>query len=373
MSTAVPTSEDHRLVAVLLVAAGVAVAADVAWPQNDSRAAPAVTDQHSRQEPQAPQQPQVDAKVQSEVERLVRNLELPDLRGPAIAALEQLGTQILPLLRTALAAEQKRGRPEVLAALQQALMLAQSAAAKKAFGLPLGELTLVSDYSDNKVVCLDAKGKEVYVLTDVYGVWDTELTPQGTLLVTEFSVSRVREIDRTGTTLWEFADLKNPYRATRLPSGNTLISDTFNGRLIEVNAKKEVVWKFATGIRPYGAERLANGNTLIADASNARVIEVTAAGEVVWEVKEMRQVHDAKRLPDGNTLITLRLKGQVLEVDPKGNTVWQLDTLNSPSDALRLPSGNTLVAENNQVREFDPKGNEVGKQRMTWAVSVKRY
>jgi hypothetical protein len=240
-------------------------------------------------------------------------------------------------------------------------------------GGALWGFTLICDYSDNKVVEVDDQGREVFVMTEVYGVWDAECLDNGNLLITEFSVSRVREVTRKGETVWAFEDLKNPYCGSRLPNGNTLIADTFNGRVIEVNPKKEIVWKYDSDIRPYNAQRLTNGNTLIADASHERVIEISSQGEIVWEIKGMNQVHDADRLPNGNTLITLRLKGQVIEVDKDGKVVWQLNNLNSPSDADRLPNGNTLVAENNAVREFDRHGNVVWKKEMTWAVEVNRY
>jgi outer membrane protein assembly factor BamB len=233
--------------------------------------------------------------------------------------------------------------------------------------------TLICDYSDNKVVEVDEQGREIFVMTDVFGPWDAECLDNGNLLITEFSVSRVREVDRKGNTLWSFEDLKNPYRAARLTNGNTLIADTFGSRVIEVTSKGEIVWKYDKEIRPFGCERLANGNTLIADVMKDRVIEVSPQGEIVWEVKNMNNVHDADRLPNGNTLITLRSAGKVIEVDRDGKVVWQLDHLTSPSDADRLPNGHTLVAENTQVREFDRHGNVVWKKDMTWAVAANRY
>ena len=62
-----------------------------------------------------------------------------------------------------------------------------------------------------------------------------------------------------------------------------------------------------------------------------------------------------------------------VEVDQNGDEVWRVDGLSSPSDADRLSNGNTLVAENTRVREFDKDGNEVWRQRMTWAVEANRY
>ena len=233
--------------------------------------------------------------------------------------------------------------------------------------------TLIADYSDNRVIEVDADGKETFVLEEVFGAWDAECLANDNLLITEFSVSRVREVDRTGKTVWEFEDLKNPYDADRLAGGNTLIADTFGGRVIEVDAKGKLVWSYGKDIRPFDCDRLANGNTLIADVLKDRIIEVNPAGEIVWERKGVPNAHDADRLPDGNTLITLRNKGVVMEIDRDGKVVFELKGLSSPSDADRLPNGNTLVAENSRVCEFDKAGKEVWKKEMTWAVEANRY
>ncbi|MEZ5966691.1 MAG: hypothetical protein R3F56_22830 [Planctomycetota bacterium] len=233
--------------------------------------------------------------------------------------------------------------------------------------------TIIADYSDNKIVEVDEKGREVFVLNDVFGAWDVECLDNGNLLVTEFSVSRVQEVTRAGKVVWSFEDLKNPYDADRLPNGNTLIADTFGGRVIEVDKGGKVVWSFANDIRPFDCDRLANGNTLIADVLHERVIEVTRDGQIAWELRNMKLVHDADRLPNGNTLITLREAKKVIEVDRDGQVVFELKNLSHPSDADRLPNGNTLVAENGMVREFDRAGNEVWRKEMTWAVEANRY
>lgn len=233
--------------------------------------------------------------------------------------------------------------------------------------------TLIADYSENRIIEVDEQGRIVFQMDDVFGAWDAECLDNGNLLITEFSISRVQEVDRKGNVIWVYEDLKNPYDADRLTNGNTLIADTFGSRVIEVDPKGNIVWKYDKEIRPFDADRLTNGNTLIADVLKDRVIEVSPAGEIVWEVKGMNNVHDADRLPNGNTLITLRSKGAVIEVDREGKIVWEIGNLLSPSDADRLPNGHTLVAENQQVREFDRRGNVVWRKEVTWAVEVNRY
>jgi hypothetical protein len=267
------------------------------------------------------------------VAALVADLALPERRKEAMFALGDIGSAAAPLLDEALASGATRAQPDVLAAIglaRQRLALGPTA---RAFGLPPELLTLICDYSDNKVRLVDPSGQSLLEFGGIFGAWDAEFTNRGTMLVTEFSTSRVRELDANQETVWEFTDLKNPYDADRLPNGNTLIADTFGSRVIEVTLQRQIVWQY-------------NG---------------------------MHNVHDADRLPNGNTLITLRNAGKVIEVDPTGAVVWELTGLSSPSDADRLPNGNTLVAENTQVREFDADKQVVWRAEMTWAVEANRY
>jgi hypothetical protein len=245
------------------------------------------------------------------------------------------------------------------------------------FGIGGGALwgfTLIADYSDNRVLEVDEQGKEVFVIEEVYGVWDAECLDNGNLLLTEFQTSRVAEITRTNQVVWEYTELRSPNDADRLPNGNTLIADTFRQRVIEVSKDKKIVWEYRDDqFRPFDADRLPNGNTLICDLVRDRVIEVSKDKNIVWEAPRMASAYDADRLANGNTLITLRNLGKVVEVDRSGKVVWQIEHLNTPSDADRLPNGNTIVAENLAVREFDRNGNVVWKREVTWAVEVNRY
>jgi hypothetical protein len=358
----------RRLPAALLLAAGVAVAVGVGWLEHRPDPIPAPADQPLRQEPQQP-----DPKTKNDPGQWIRDLKLADRRAAAITALRQSGKSVVTALQAAADQERKRGRTELLGVIEDVITRIGTDEGKVAFGLPAGEVTVVSDYSENCVCFFDAQGQKVKTIENVLGPWDASLTAQGTLLLTEFSISRVREIDAKGKTLWEFEDLKSPYSASRLANGNTLIADTFNGRVIEVTPEKKIVWSYDTEIRPFDCERLADGNTLIADVLKDRVFEVDAKGNTVWEQKRMNNVHDADRLPNGNTLVTLRATGRVLELDPAGNTVFELRDLASPSDAEWLPNGNTLVAEHGQVREFDPQGKQVWRVHAEWAVRVHRY
>lgn len=247
--------------------------------------------------------------------------------------------------------------------------------------VPRGHVTLVADYSDNRVYEIDEQGREVFALEEVYGAWDAERLADGNLLLTEFSVSHVREVDRNGKTVWLYDKLKNPYDADRLDlgalAGMTLICDTFGGRVVVVKPDGTEYWSYGDhdheSIRPFDCDLTAKGTFLIADVLHDRIVEIDMHGFVLWEAKDLPNAHDADRLPNGNTLVTLRHKGAVVELDRDGKVVWQLADLSTPSDADRLPNGHTLVAEKGRVREFDRDGKVVGERAATWAVEVNRY
>ncbi len=241
-------------------------------------------------------------------------------------------------------------------------------------GAGVGGTTVVADYGANRIVEIDADGRELFAIAEVLGPRDVECLDDGSLLVTEDSGSRVLILARSGAVLWSYAKgLRNPTDADLLPNGNVLIADTYGDRVIEVDRDGDIVWQFAGGIRPFDVDRLANGNTLIADFFKERVIEVDPSGRIVFEVRGMPNVLDADRLPNGNTLICLRAANKVVEVDRDGRVVHEIAGLDSPSDADRLPNGNTLVAEHGAVREIDPSGKTVWRRAVNWAVEANRY
>lgn len=246
---------------------------------------------------------------------------------------------------------------------------------------PARSLTLIADYSDNRVTAVDATGAVAFQFDQVFGAWDAELLPNGNVLVTEFSVSRVRELDRAGKTVWTYENLKNPYAAQRIAGGNldgmTLIADTFAHRVVLVRPDGTEFWSYGDhayeDIRPFDCEFTSSGTFLIADVQRDRVLEIDMHGLVLWQQEGLPNAHDVDRLPNGNTLVTLRNRGEVRELDDRGKVVWQLTELDHPSDADRLANGNTLVAENGRVREFDRDGKVVWQRTATWAVEANRY
>ena len=331
------------------------------------------------------------ARVQKQISRLGS----AEHSAAASAELRRLGPEAVPMLARALEVEKDRGATATTRGIVDVLasfgkdaepvrplfeQLAKTSIPLRKIALPAlvrlswpGGIAVAADYSQNRIVAFDPRGREVFTLEKVYGAWDVEMLENGNLLLTEFALNRVLEMTRAGKEVWSYEELKNPYDADRLPNGNTLIADTFGERVVEVNPEGEVVWEFKGGIKPYDVNRLANGNTLIADGRRDRIIEINPAGEIVWELPNMPSVHDVDRLPNGNTLVTQRTLHRVIEVDRDGKIVSRIEDLSAPSDADRLPNGHTIVAENGRVREFDRRGNVVWEKEVAWAVEVNRY
>jgi len=315
--------------------------------------------------------------IERRARSLANQLELAERRAAAVEELLSLGADAVP----ALAARLGDPRPEIVQVVCQVLcalgttasgalpQLTAAAASRDAavvrmarmteFAVRPTGLTTICDYEGSRVVQVGAGGAERELVKGVQAS-DAEPLPDGHLLLTLFQQQRVVELDADGKEVWSFAQLKSPVEATRLLDGNTLIADSGNQRFVEVDAAGRIVWEFKPDARHHcnHVERLPSGNTLVAMYPD-QVLEVDRAGKVVWELKGLRGVCDADRLPNGNTLICLEEDKVVREVNKKGEVLWELKGVREPNDADRLPNGNTLVATGIRVIEFTPDGRQL--------------
>ncbi len=250
-------------------------------------------------------------------------------------------------------------------------------------GQALAGFTLIVDYGEYSVKELDADGKVVWSMEDLFSPMDAEVLPNGNILITEQDENAVREYTRKGDVVWEFTGCESPREADGLPNGNVLITDMKNRRIIEVNREKKIVWSFGvkqagTKFKPYDADRLANGNTLIADFGGSRIIEANPQGKIVWLQKNIPFLWDVDPLPNGNILATLHKAGtkvstgKVMEIRPDHKTAWEIRVKN-PSDADLLPDGTILVAEGNAVSLYNRAGKLLKKWKTDWSARASRY
>ncbi|MFH0828950.1 MAG: FG-GAP-like repeat-containing protein [Candidatus Kerfeldbacteria bacterium] len=219
--------------------------------------------------------------------------------------------------------------------------------------------TLITDFSNGRVVQVDSTGRVVWVINGLNEPWRATRLLNTHTLITERAGNRVVEMDLDGNVVWQYTEgLNYPQDAERLDNGNTLITDMVNMRVIEVNLSGDIVWEMIGLSWPNDASRLANGNTLIADSVHRRVIEVDPSLTVVWEKTGFSYPEFVQRLDNGNTLITDDgSANQLIEVDSIGSVVWSMYVYH-PDSAVRLPNGHTLVAvgDGNAVWEVDNAG-----------------
>jgi hypothetical protein len=221
------------------------------------------------------------------------------------------------------------------------------------------DVTVIANYSANKVIYVDLKGKIIKSIPIPESPWDIERLQHGHLLVALYRRGSVIELDENGKEIWRVSGFSQPSDVDRLPNGHTLICDRGRGKIIELDYNRNVVFQYS-GVYASDAERLANGHTLIADSNRGRLIEIDAFGNVVWELSGYRNPQDVDILENGHLLIVER-HSRVIEIDRSGRIYWEKNNLRSPTDADRLENGNTLITESsgNRVIEVSPDGTIV--------------
>ncbi len=233
--------------------------------------------------------------------------------------------------------------------------------------------TLLCLYGANKVVELDAQGKETWAVT-VPQPWDAQGLPNGHRLIASYTGRMVVEYDASGKEVWRKENIPgNAASVQRLDNGNTLVACAGGERVVEYRPDGEIAWQHAINGRPVHARRLDNGNTLIALQSSHRVVEVDQQGKVVWQLQNMSGAFAAERLPNGNTLIAMTGSGNVTEVDRSAHVVWAKGGLNNPYDVQRLQNGNTLIIDTQGLREVTPSGEETWIRKEGNMLRVCRY
>ena len=233
--------------------------------------------------------------------------------------------------------------------------------------------TLICYYGQNKVVELDADGKEVWK-TSVMQPWGCVGLPNGHRLIASYNSRMVVEYDAEGKEYWKVANLADrPFSVRRLENGNTLVPFYSSQKLVEINPEKKTVWEVSVSGNPMDASRLPNGNTLVCLLSNNTVSEIDREGKVVWSASNMFAPRSAQRLENGNTLIAQSNGGKIVEIDRDKKIVWKKEGLSAPFDAQRLPNGNTLIVHNKGIIEVNTKGDIVWQRNENGVSRISRY
>ena len=171
--------------------------------------------------------------------------------------------------------------------------------------------TLISDYTDQRIVEVDRGGAKV--------VWQCaiqakprsirRLTNGNTLILGRVPGNRdqVSEIDRRGRTVWAVGGMYNPKQVTNAPNGNALVAEMCRRRVLEFDRSGGLVavLPMEAGY-PIGACRLANGETIVAKMRGGLVVVgrqgrvARKLGDIKRPARGMRATTIPRKLPRGS-------------------------------------------------------------------------
>ena len=243
----------------------------------------------------------------------------------------------------------------------------------KSIRVELGR-TLITVYTRNKVIELDASGKQIWEKTGLKQPWASVGLPNGHRLISNYTGRSVIEYDTGGKEVWRKDKLPaSPFNVRRLGNGNTLIACSDSQKVIEIRPDGSTAWEITIAGRPMDVRRLENGRTLVTLQNGHRVVEVDHEGKIQWELKGVVSPITAQRLEDGTTLVAEVGAGRVAQWDRAGKVVWEHKSLKNPYSAERLSNGNTLIVHANDVREVNQQGETVWEKKMTGLAHATRY
>lgn len=232
--------------------------------------------------------------------------------------------------------------------------------------------TLITIVGQNKVIELDATGKQVWEKTGLNRPWASTGLTNGHRLIS--SEGGCIEYDARGKEVWRKDGLsENPHDSRRLENGNTLIACYGSQKVVEIRPDGSTAWEITINGGPVELRRLNSGRTLVTLHQGGRVVEVDRAGKVHWEIKGLNKPMTAQRLENGSTLVAEHGGGRVAEWDRVGKIVWQYRGLRHAYSAERLSNGNTLIACRTDVREVDRQGKIIWQKKVTGVYHVIRY
>lgn len=219
--------------------------------------------------------------------------------------------------------------------------------------------TLLSLFTENRVIELDADGVRTFQADGLQGAWAVQGLPSGHRLVALHQGRAILEYDHSGAEIARIPVPGQPGGFQRLDNGNTLVALTDQNLVVELKPDGSVAAEHATKGQPLDVRLLDNGRLLVCLNGPPQVVEMERTGEVVWSVTSRNAISTAQRLENGNTLVAETSgPGRAVEYDPSGRAVWELTGLRYCYSAERLPNGSTLIADATGVREVAPDGKE---------------
>jgi hypothetical protein len=233
--------------------------------------------------------------------------------------------------------------------------------------------TLISIFSQGRVVEVDGEGQRTFEVSGVEGPWAVQGLPNGHRLVALYHRKVIVEYDDQGFEISRLAVPGHPQGFQRLETGSTLVAVAEQSRVVELAPDGSIAREWSVGGQPIDVRVLDSGNLLVCLMRPASVVELNGAGRAVWSLGGISHASMAQRLENGNTLIANPRDGRVAEYDAAGEIVWEKKELRMPYSAERLPDGSTLVADEAGVREIAPDGTERWLHKTTSFSRATRY
>ncbi len=234
--------------------------------------------------------------------------------------------------------------------------------------------TLICLATQNKVIELDAGGKQVWEQDGLMYPWRAAGLPNGHRLVACYNGRNAFEYDARGKEVWKVEGLPGgPHSVQRLDNGNTLLACSDSHQVVEVSPDGKTVWSVTIAGRPVDARRAPNGRTLVVLQSSGQIVEVDRDGKVVWKIESLQGPNTAQPLDNGNLLVAEVNVRRVSEMTREGKVVWSIEVPTSPYDAQRVADGTTLVAESGKVSVFNQEGKKFSETVTSGDTRVTRY
>lgn len=236
--------------------------------------------------------------------------------------------------------------------------------------------TLICNYRMNRVVEVDAEGKETWSV-QATNPWAAIGLPNGHRLIASYA-GTVTEYNAAGESIWQHGGLPAPFAVERLDNGNTLVACANGNRIVEIAPDKSTVRNINMVGRPTSVQALENGNLLVALQHQNRVVEIDTADKIVWQLDNITGAIGAQRLSNGHTLVVESSANRVREFDADKKETAAIaqaegQPLAMPYHAQRLENGHTLITDRFGVRELDAGGKVVWKRAEQWISRASRY
>ena len=221
---------------------------------------------------------------------------------------------------------------------------------------------LISDYSNDVIIELDANGEVVWQLKGVSKPFACAASPDGFRYVALYRTGDVVQIDQNGKEKQRFKGIaKSISGMCLMENGNLLLaSGQGNGAITEINSDGKVIRTIKVDGTPTSVEVFSNGNLVCALWGKNEIAVLDSEGKVLRVIEVSDKPYHVAELENGNMLVAFASKGKIAELDSDGKEVWSHDCSKNVYRAHELDDGTIGYADSDGVTRVDRDGKKVG-------------